>query len=174
MIQSSNASAAITRTCERLFVYGSLRSEMSNEVALLLRSKAVLVGRARVKAKLYAIVKCDPSIGNDGAVKRSELFGVSLYPGLVPSNDDSDWVIGEVYDLTNLTELLAFLDAYEGCGQEGLVRAEFERAIYPAVIDSGIELFAFVYVYRGDTSLQQPILSGDYVQYLADRGRRTG
>jgi gamma-glutamylcyclotransferase (GGCT)/AIG2-like uncharacterized protein YtfP len=78
-----------------LFVYGTLRSPAQNPFAILLRSRAVLLGLARVRGVLYHLGE---------------------YPGLVVSNA-AGWVRGEVYRLTD-EQLLIELDEYEGSSFE--------------------------------------------------------
>jgi gamma-glutamylcyclotransferase (GGCT)/AIG2-like uncharacterized protein YtfP len=76
---------------EYLFVYGTLRSEFSNEHAKKLRTNARLVGPATV---------------------RGSIFRVSHYPGYRPEPDGE--VTGELYLLKDAGGTLAELDRYEG------------------------------------------------------------
>jgi gamma-glutamylcyclotransferase (GGCT)/AIG2-like uncharacterized protein YtfP len=81
-----------------LFVYGTLRSEFNNQYATLLRSQAVLVGKATVPGSIYRI-------GHYPAYKAE------------PAGD----VHGELYSLTDPETTLKALDEYEGPDFERVV-----------------------------------------------------
>lgn len=74
-----------------LFVYGTLRSEFDNLYARLLRSQAVLVGRATVPGSI---------------------FRVQHYPAWKP--EPAGEVHGELYRLADPGTTLKALDEYEG------------------------------------------------------------
>jgi gamma-glutamylcyclotransferase (GGCT)/AIG2-like uncharacterized protein YtfP len=76
-----------------LFVYGTLRSEFDNQYAVMLRSRAELVGRAVVAGSIFRIAE---------------------YPGYRP--EPLGVVHGEVYRVD--LELLRVLDEYEGAEYE--------------------------------------------------------
>ena len=87
---------------DRLFVYGTLRSEFENEYARLLRSQAEFVGKATVRGAIYR---------------------VEFYPAYRPGPEGA--VHGEVYRLPDAEAMLAALDGYEG---EGFERVEVETS----------------------------------------------
>jgi len=74
-----------------LFVYGTLRSELDNRYARLLRSQADLVGRATVAGSIYR---------------------VQHYPAFRP--EPAGEVHGELYRLRDPETTLEALDEYEG------------------------------------------------------------
>jgi len=126
-----------------LFVYGTLRRDSPNSRHAMLARAARLVGRARMRGRLY------------------QLGG---YPGLVPAPDAERWVQGEVYELTDPEALLARLDEYEGCGPRDPEPHEYERVRAEAWMASGAREEAWVYVYRGPLSEKREIVSGDYCE----------
>jgi gamma-glutamylcyclotransferase (GGCT)/AIG2-like uncharacterized protein YtfP len=79
----------------RIFVYGTLRSEFDTPYAAALRTGSQLVGKAWVMGSIY------------------EIGG---YPGYRP--EPEGWVHGEVYTLSNPVEILGMLDEYEGSQYE--------------------------------------------------------
>lgn len=78
-----------------LFVYGTLRRDTNGQMYHLLARNADFVGEATFQGKLYK---------------------VDYYPGIVPSEDADDLVLGEVYRLRNPNYVLSHLDQYEECG----------------------------------------------------------
>jgi gamma-glutamylcyclotransferase (GGCT)/AIG2-like uncharacterized protein YtfP len=122
-----------------LFVYGTLRSGFQNQYARLLAEEETLLGRARIRGKLYDIGR---------------------YPGLVLSSAPQELVIGEVYRLQDPDRTLATLDRYEG--------AEFTRVaatilLEAGELEAGEQLPAWVYVYNRPVAEGSRILSGDYL-----------
>jgi gamma-glutamylcyclotransferase (GGCT)/AIG2-like uncharacterized protein YtfP len=117
---------------EHLFVYGTLRRGSQNKFAQLLAERAQLVAAARVQGLLYD-------------------FG--SYPGAVPSNQASNWIVGEIHSFED-SQLLSLLDEYEG--------SEYERAITPAHTGSG-RIDCSIYWYVGTVG-GRPITSGDWLR----------
>ena len=79
----------------RIFVYGTLRSEFETPYAAALRAGSSLVGKAWVMGSIY------------------EIGG---YPGYRP--EPAGWVHGEVYALSDPDATLTMLDEYEGSQYE--------------------------------------------------------
>ena len=79
------------------------------------------------------------------------------YPGLLEDSDGT--VIGEVVKLSDLTAAFALLDAYEG--------DDFIRIIKTAVLDSGDEVPAWIYVLADERMVEdaEPIADGDWVEF---------
>ena len=50
------------------------------------------------------------------ATCRGRLYRIAHYPGLVPSRDAKDVVVGDVFLLRDPVGVLKRLDKYEGCG----------------------------------------------------------
>lgn len=104
-----------------LFVYGTLRSQFTNEYAILLRQGAEFLGPVTIRGSLYR---------------------VAWYPGWKPEPDGVVW--GELYRLQNPERMLATLDDYEGGDFERAVIHTPEPAwVYrynkPTAADSRIE-----------------------------------
>ncbi len=124
-----------------LFVYGTLRRFHDNATQRLLQGHSVFLGEAYAKGQLYWI---------DG------------YPGMVPSPDPSDRVVGEVYRLTSPI-ILREIDRYEGYGPDFPEPNEFLRT--EGVVtrkDTGEPLKCFLYVYNRSVDGRVRIESGDF------------
>jgi gamma-glutamylcyclotransferase (GGCT)/AIG2-like uncharacterized protein YtfP len=109
-----------------LFVYGSLMSTAGHPMGARLRRDARLVGPATIPGRLYR---------------------VSWYPGVVESADPGQRVHGEVYALTNPSEALAWLDAYEGIVADSEEISEYGRIERPVRLATGEEIAAWVYLF---------------------------
>ncbi len=130
-----------------LFVYGTLRRDIGSEMYHLLARYADFVGNAIYQGKLYKI---------------------DDYPGVVPSDDPSDIVHGEVYRLREPELVLSRLDQYEECGPGFPEPTEFIRAIQQVQLESGETISAWVYLYNGPTEHLDLILSGDFLKLRDD------
>ena len=101
-----------------LFVYGTLKSGFQNRFARQLRREARLLGRAHMPGRLYRI---------------------RWYPGMRPSRNPDDLVIGELYKLRQPSKTLKALDEYE---------EHYRRELHRATLETGEALQAWVYMYR--------------------------
>jgi gamma-glutamylcyclotransferase (GGCT)/AIG2-like uncharacterized protein YtfP len=126
-----------------LFVYGTLRSAAATERSRWLAGNAQPAGSGRVSGVLFQL---------DG------------YPGLVPTSGENEWVVGELFCLTEPASFWPALDEYEKCGPADPAPHEFDRRILPVEMDDGRRLNAWVYVYCRDASEKPRIQSGDYLQ----------
>jgi gamma-glutamylcyclotransferase (GGCT)/AIG2-like uncharacterized protein YtfP len=124
-----------------LFVYGTLREGSANEMSKLLRRSAHRIGTGRA---------------------RGQLFSVADYPGFVPSDSESDWVYGDVYELEHPEGIYPKLDNYEGCGVNDSPPYEYHRLTVPVLLDSGRWIGASAYVYANDTAGKPRIDSGEF------------
>ena len=122
-----------------LFVYGSLLSTAGHPMGARLRRESRLIGEASMPGRLYRI---------------------SQYPGLVEDADGQARVWGEVYELSNPTASLHWLDAYEGIVPGAPGSDEYERVERLLRLVSGEELTAWVYLYRKPVAGLQLIASG--------------
>jgi gamma-glutamylcyclotransferase (GGCT)/AIG2-like uncharacterized protein YtfP len=107
-----------------------------------LRREARLVGEATIPGRLYKI---------------------SWYPGVVANQEPGERVHGEVYALDNPGRALAWLDAYEGIVPGKRDENEYERAERPARLASGVEIAAWVYLYRGDVAGLSAVPGGRWI-----------
>lgn len=127
-------------------MYGSLRRGAPGGMARLMQPGSRRSGLGRV---------------------RGRLLDLGAYPGLVPGT--TGWVVGELHQLLDAPGVLERLDRYEGCGPADPPPHEFARVVLPVRTAAGLEVPAWVYVYRGATAGRPAIPSGDYLAHL--RGR---
>jgi gamma-glutamylcyclotransferase (GGCT)/AIG2-like uncharacterized protein YtfP len=128
---------------EFLFVYGTLRRDTGSEMYRLLARYADFVGEASYQGKLYKI---------------------DYYPGVVPSEDPSDLVQGEVYRLLSPERVLPRLDQYEECGPGFPEPSEYRRELQRVRLRNGHTIRAWVYVYSRPTDDLELIPSGDFLE----------
>jgi gamma-glutamylcyclotransferase (GGCT)/AIG2-like uncharacterized protein YtfP len=128
---------------ERLFVYGSLRSEaprnepLASAAFAALEAGAILEGRASIPGRLYA---------------------PAWYPALVP--DPSRSVVGEVWRMLD-PGVLGVLDAFEG--------EAYVREAVRALLENGLTVTAWAYRYQADLTGVPEIASGDYLDWVRMR-----
>src|SRR5580692_11015727 len=103
-----------------LFVYGTLRRGSRNKFARLLHAHAQFAGNARMPGRLYRL---------------------GSYPGAVSSNQVGEWIRGEPYNVEDPRWILSALDGYEGL--------QYERVKLEVQLDSGGQIEAWVYLFRG-------------------------
>jgi gamma-glutamylcyclotransferase (GGCT)/AIG2-like uncharacterized protein YtfP len=125
---------------ERLFVYGSLRSDAPHD-----RPSA---------AKAFAMLGAGASREGRASVSGS-LYAPAWYPALVPG--PSGRVAGEIWRIAD-SGLLARLDAYEG---EAYVREPLL-----ALMRDGPTVTAWAYRYRASLAGVPKIASGDYLDWV--------
>jgi gamma-glutamylcyclotransferase (GGCT)/AIG2-like uncharacterized protein YtfP len=116
---------------------------VQNEFAKLLHRSAKWVGRGRAKGRLYLVAQ---------------------YPGFVPCENESEWVIGDVYRVHSPHSMYPELDRYEGCGANGPNPHEYRRETVAVQLDSGEWVEACAYVYVRDVRRKRVIASGDYLE----------
>ena len=132
-----------SRMSTQLFVYGTLLRRSRHPMARLLAQRGHYVGPAKVAGRLYDLGR---------------------YPGMLESQDDADWVHGDLYDLGDGADTLAQLDAYEL--EESPLPAYFERQLGRAILADGSAIAAWIYWYRGKVNESQRIASGRYENHL--------
>lgn len=128
-----------------LFVYGTLRSDYSgaSPVKGVLNRFAERVGPATLQGRLY---------------------NIDWYPGVILSDHPEDVVVGELYSITNETQLLLRLDEYEGCSPEYPEPKLYVRKKVPVQTKKGERVLAWVYLYNGDADENERIKSGDFIK----------
>ncbi len=127
---------------EYLFVYGTLRKGYGNELHKLIARNAEFIGMATYQGKMY---------------------NLGEYPGIVPSSNDSDIVLGELYKLTNPLRLVKILDEYEEYYPENEEDSVFLRKeIEVSVADTTYQSYG--YVYNRLVEGVPVIESGDFLQ----------
>ena len=129
-----------------LFVYGTLKRVSDNELCHFLEQHADFVGYAKYQGQLYE---------------------VDYYPGAVPSDNPSDQVYGELYQLNGIKpadSIFSILDDYEECGPAFQAPTEFVRLVQPIRLESGETILAWVYLYNRATDKLKKLCSGDFVR----------
>ena len=131
-----------------LFVYGTLRRDTNSEMFQLLAQQADFVGEASYQGKLYKI---------------------DDYPGVVASENKTDLVQGEVYQLHDADFILPELDQYEECGAGFLQPTEYVRELCELRLQNDQIIQAWFYRYNRATDALKLLASGDFVADLAGK-----
>jgi gamma-glutamylcyclotransferase (GGCT)/AIG2-like uncharacterized protein YtfP len=124
-----------------LFVYGLLRPDSGHNVAEGLMARARHVSAARFQGRLY------------------EIEG---YPGVVESDDPSDHVLGDVFEIPGEPDFLAELDAFEGCAPSDSAPHEYRRALR-TVVAGGRAYESWIYLYNWPLCGRRHIKDGDFL-----------
>ncbi len=119
-----------------LFVYGTLRQQMSHPLSHLLVRHGIFLGNGVFQGKLYDLGR---------------------YPGVVPSAKKTDLVTGEVYRLQRPEAVFEVLDEYEG--------PRFKRAQVTIYFGEETHIPCWIYLFIRSVAGRRIIPSGDYVQY---------
>ena len=119
-----------------LFVYGTLRKQMSHPLGHLLVRQGQFLGLGIFQGKLYDLGR---------------------YPGVVPSKEKTDLVTGEVYRINEPDRVLRLLDEYEG--------PRFKRTRVTAFFGPDGHLSCWIYLYTRSIAGRRRIPNGDYVQF---------
>lgn len=125
-----------------LFVYGTLRRACAHPMHAVLAADSRYMGIAHYQGKLYR---------------------VSHYPGVVPSDNPAQQVVGEVYQLLKPAQTLAELDRYEECSADFPAPREYRRELQLVTLENGASVSAWVYLYNRQLTGLKPIVSGDYL-----------
>lgn len=136
-----------TSAPNRLFVYGTLRRSIGHAMHRWLARHADYEGAATFQGILYDL---------------------GSYPGVLPSSNPADRVIGEVYRLHAEAHghVLRQLDAYEDYDPANVAASQYRRERRPIVMASGGQTVqAWIYLYQRSTRHTPRIIGGDYVTY---------
>lgn len=127
-----------------LFVYGSLRRGNQNAMADFLATHADFVCHGWYQGKMFMI---------------------SDYPGVIPSDDPNDRVVGEVYCLRDAQSVLTRLDAYEECSALHPQPAEYQRVLVSIETPGDlVKQQVWLFLYQWTVSSKIFIQSGDFMQ----------
>ncbi|NBV00851.1 MAG: gamma-glutamylcyclotransferase [Burkholderiaceae bacterium] len=132
-----------------LFVYGTLRSQAPQEQGRAMRTELQGVGRCLGLAHWQA-----------------QLYQVSFYPAAIGSENPSDQVIGELYEIAEsaLPPLLAKLDIFEECSMSDLRPHEYDRIVSTVhLLETQESYTAHIYEYAKDVKNLKRIQSGDFL-----------
>lgn len=114
-----------------LFVYGTLMTSARGQLG------------ARQRARLGK-----EACGLGPAWVRGELYDLGDYPGLVTGGGVTDFVHGEVFELTSPEATLKWIDDYEGISSPGSAGDEYVRRLLAAHLQSGGSGEVWAYVYQ--------------------------
>ncbi len=126
---------------KHLFVYGTLMRASRSPYARLLQARALFVGEAWARGRLYHLGR---------------------FPGAVFDESGESRVYGELF-LMRGAALLTALDAYEGCGGRGAKPDLFYRDIVEAQTPRGMKIAAWTYPFAGAVAGRPFIASGRYL-----------
>jgi gamma-glutamylcyclotransferase (GGCT)/AIG2-like uncharacterized protein YtfP len=129
-----------------LFVYGTLMSHADNEFAGMLAEHARKLGGGTFQGKMYRIHHPD---------------GTWQYPAVVVSDEASDLVHGEIYQLSS-AELFETLDDYEACGPNSPQPHEYRRQMVQVRDANDQPLRAHIYLYARCTDGLEVIPEGRF------------
>lgn len=127
---------------EYLFVYGTLRRDCGNDLHRLIARNSTYIGMATYQGEMYQVAE---------------------YPGIVPSENTKDQVVGELYLLSNTIKLLNVLDEYEEFDVENAANSLFVRTEVSVQLE-GETKTAYAYLYNRKTDPATKIVSGDYLK----------
>lgn len=133
---------------ETLFVYGTLRKNVTE-------SKYELIAR---HAEYIA----------DGFI-HGKLFEIGHYPGAVVTESNDSRVYGEVHRIKNRHRVLQLVDDYEECSAADPQPHEYRRTRIDVRLLKGGSLNCWAYLYNLPIDNLQPIPSGDYASYLHEK-----
>ena len=126
-----------------IFVYGTLRSDThSDSYRQFMAPGFTLVSRATMPGRLYLI---------------------DYYPGLLPAENATDIVTGEVHAFSGGEEFLAQLDEYECCAPHSPQPHLYTRTREKALLEDGTTVEAWTYFYKPPVSKDMLIRSGDFL-----------
>jgi gamma-glutamylcyclotransferase (GGCT)/AIG2-like uncharacterized protein YtfP len=131
----------LNRSNDTIFVYGTLKRNSNSEMHRFLAKHAEFVGTAGYCGKLYKI---------------------DNYPGVVPSEDPTDEVHGEVYLIRHADVVLPRLDQYEECGPGFPEPHEYCRRKLKVCLGNGDTVMAWVYLYNHSTEGLPLMESADF------------
>ncbi len=127
---------------DRLFVYGTLRQNARNEYAAFLRQHSTFVGTARLSGRLYRI---------------------DWFPGAVYDPAAPTAITGDLMQLHQPVELLAYLDEYEDVTADDT--GIFVRRLVPVQTANG-SMDVWTYLFNQPTDNLPLINGGDFSPYL--------
>ena len=127
-----------------LFVYGTLMSHADNVFATTLAEHSAKLCAGTFQGKMYRVPHSS---------------GIWDYPAVVASDEASDLVHGEIYQLTS-ADLFDLLDDYEACGPNTPKPHGYERQIADVRTDDDQVLQTNIYLYARSTDGLELISDG--------------
>lgn len=133
---------------DKIFVYGSLRSDMFNYNKLL-NGKVLNVFKGKINGELF-------HIENKG------------YPAVIPGNNV---IVGELMELKHFNETLKSLDKLENYTEDNNINCEYLRKLIEVELEDGNKQKAYYYEYNPKANINIddeliPVPSGDWKKYM--------
>jgi len=133
----------------RIFVYGTLRSDIGSGMSEYLLRNSTFLGAGTI---------------------RGEMYDFGSYPGVFDHEYADGLIVGEVYSIRGdaASEVWIELDRYEGCSAEDAEPQLYRRRLLPVDMPNGsIEAWVYVLPLRpyGPTRIPH----GDYAVWLRER-----
>jgi len=98
------------------------------------------------------------------ATCQGRLYRIAHYPGVIPSGDRKETVLGEVFRLRDPAQVLKRLDIHEGCGPAARKPTEYIREIVTLTLETGGKIEAWTYLYNRPVEPSAHIRSGDFLR----------
>ncbi len=131
---------------EYLFVYGTLLTELDNNMSNYLRYNAQNIGRGFIYGKL---------------------FDIGDYPGAILNTNKSSKVFGNVFIMNSPQAVLSVLDEYEGVGSQFPQPNEYKRQLVDVQLNNS-KLTCWAYLYNCSGVGLRCINTGCYIRYLQE------
>lgn len=133
---------------DKIFVYGSLRSDMFNYNKLL-NGKVSKVYKGTIKGQLF-------HLDNKG------------YPAVIPGNDN---ISGELMELKDFDKSLVELDKLENYTEDNNLNCEYLRKEVKVKLEDGSIEKAYYYEYNTESNINEndnliPVSYGDWKVYM--------
>jgi gamma-glutamylcyclotransferase (GGCT)/AIG2-like uncharacterized protein YtfP len=128
-----------------LFIYGTLLPGIPGKMSKWLAKNSKVI--------------CEGSV-------QGNLFMVSDYPAAVYDLNSNHLVKGMIVELIKKDYCFSVLDSYEGISETWNVSDEYLRVLRPVLGLDSIVRMCWIYVYNHSTSGLEPILTGDYKEYI--------
>lgn len=133
---------------EKIFVYGSLRSDMFNYNKLL-KGKVSKVFKGKINGELF-------HLENKG------------YPAVIPGNST---IVGELMELKDFDKTLKELDELENYREDNNINCEYLRKVIDVKLEDGSNEKAYYYEYNPKSNINKndkliPVQSGDWKEYM--------
>ena len=126
-----------------LFVYGLLRKDANHQMSTFLSNRSQFISEAYFQGQLYLI---------------------EYYPGVMASENKADVVVGDLYQLNDLS-ILAELDRFEGIDGESEAASEYRREMQKVRLPDGEFTNAWLYLYNWEVKPENKIHSGDFLEH---------
>jgi gamma-glutamylcyclotransferase (GGCT)/AIG2-like uncharacterized protein YtfP len=127
-------------------------SHSEGAMAAMLASQSSKISRGIYQGKMYRVCRPDGSL---------------VYPAVVPSDDESDRVIGELYSLSD-PSILDHLDDYESCGPNSPTPHEYHRQLVDIELPTKASVKAYIYLYALSTADLTAIPEGSFVDQIEE------